>query len=223
LTDPAAQLGAFLPQMPPVHDRGWYKCHQRPKEGANPAGTVGEQQEGAPRTDTQQREYAQGLQERLPGPAQTAGALRRHDAGGADLPKRMGALCPNQDGVDGEEHLCRLQDRPQMAQLLQSERVLLAAGVQHPLPIGLSDALGRAFCPSGQGQVHRRAQLFRPARTPTWRRDRHELRPQCRQIVALPQGRYLRLLGLADDLVMRAHQTAEYCGAEHSLLVRLPA
>jgi len=68
-----------------------------------------------------------------------------------------------------------------MAQLLQSERSLLATRVQHTLPIGLGDALGRAFCPGSQGQVHRRAQLCGPPGPPSARCEGRQLGPQRRK------------------------------------------
>jgi len=121
----------------------------------------------------------------------------------------VGLRRPGQHGVNREQHLIRFQGGSQMAQVLQCAAGLLTARVHDTLPIGLSDPLGRTLCPGGQSQVHRRAQFLGPPGPPPGRCERRQLGSQRRQVVTLQQGGHLGLLGLADDLTMGAHQTAD--------------
>ena len=77
----------------------------------------------------------------------------------------------------------------------------------------LPHALGRTLCPRSHGPLHRRAQLCGPPGPSSGRCERRQLGPHCCQVVTLQQGDHLRLLSLAEDLAMGAHQAYVRRGA----------
>src|SRR6266542_4365412 len=141
--DPAAELQTFLLQVMPIQEHGFIReCGEGVgKEAADPARSIGNQQEGAERSQTQAHGDVQALEEGCAHTTQVAVASCRRDPRGAEFEKVTDFRSAREYFVDGQEHLLWLQGRPQTTQVLDRTACLCTPGGKHALPVGPRHAL----------------------------------------------------------------------------------
>jgi hypothetical protein len=172
--------------MMPVEDHGHsHDCGEGlGKEVADPARTVGDQQQRAEWSETQQHGELQVLEEASAHPTQVARAVLGHHSSRAQFQKMTCLGATREHFINGEQHLIGLEFWSEVTQVLDRTGCLHAPCGEHTLPIGPRYAIGRAGLLTRQRGIDCGVKCCWPPNMAPPLPVRHKRQLQAREVIA---------------------------------------